>query len=223
MAYKAERVRKHYAVRNALQWLEVRANPTAISWDAFRCLFIGEPLVDANTINFFVNRVGTEFLKRWATPFARSVSKMVQVEHLIPACILAHHAAKIRGEAGYVADKWVSESAPAWRWEVDVNKVDNTGVPQVSHFQGFGDIWEDSSMQIGQPALWLFDCQCSGSSSLRAAWDTADYAKAMMQMRSWMRDVPQYSVVFMLPQSHTYHEVVQHLVLPENATHYRGV
>ena len=78
-------------------------------------------------------------------------------------------------------------------------------------------------MRIGQPALWLFDCRCSGSSSLRSAWDIADYAKAMMQMRSWMRDVPWYNAVFMLPQSYTYHEVVQHLALSENAIHQRGV
>ena len=223
MAYKAERVRKHYAVRNALQWLEVRANPTAISWVAFKSLFIGEPLVDTNTIKFFVDRVGTEFVKRWATPLLRSVPKMAQVEHLIHACILAHHAAKARGESGYVAGKWVLDGAPTWRWEVDVNKVDNTGVPQACHFQGFGDIWEDSSMQIGQPALWLFDCRCSGSSGPRSTWDIADYAKAIMQMRSWMQDVPRYNAVFMLPQSHMYHEVVQHLALPENATHHHGV
>ena len=78
-------------------------------------------------------------------------------------------------------------------------------------------------MRIGQPVLWLFDCRCSGSSSSRSAWDIADYAKAMMQMRSWMRDVPRYNVVFMLPQLHTYHEVVQHLALPKNAIHQRGV
>ena len=216
-------MRKRYAVRNALRWLEVRANPTAISLEDFRHLFIGEPLVDANTINFFVDQVGTEFLKRWATPLVRSVPKMAQMEHLIPACILAHHAAKARGEAGYIAGKWVSEGAPTWRWEVGVSKVDDTGVSQVCHFHGFGDIWEDSSMRIGQPALWLFDYRCSGSSSPRSAWDTTDYAKAVMQMRFWMRDVPRYNAVFMLPQSHTYHEVVQHLALPENATHHRGV
>ena len=79
-------------------------------------------------------------MKRWATPLARSAAKMAHVEHLIPACILAHHAAKARGEAGYVAGKWASEVAPTWRWEVDVSKVDDTGVPQVCHFQGFGDI-----------------------------------------------------------------------------------
>ena len=66
VAYKAERVRKYYAVRNALRWLEVRTNPTAILLEDFRHLDIGEPLVDANTINFFVDQVGTEFLKRWA-------------------------------------------------------------------------------------------------------------------------------------------------------------
>ena len=54
--------------------------------------------MDANTINFFVDQVGTEFLKRWATPFARFVPKMAHVEHLIPACILAHYAAKAKGE-----------------------------------------------------------------------------------------------------------------------------
>ena len=54
----------------------MRANPTAISLKDFRHLFIGEPLVDANTIKFFVDQVGTEFLKRWATPLARSVLKM---------------------------------------------------------------------------------------------------------------------------------------------------
>ena len=113
--YKAERVRTHYAVRNAIRWLEVRANPIAISLEDFRRLFIGEPLVDAKTINFFVDQVGTEFLKGWATPLARSVPKMAQVEHLIPACIIAHNAAKTRGEAGYVAGKWVSEGAPKWR------------------------------------------------------------------------------------------------------------
>ena len=100
-----------------------------ISFEDLKRLFIGEPLVDANTINFFVDQVGTEFLKRWATPLARSVPKMAQVEHLIPACILAHHTAKTRGEAGYVAGKWVLEGAPTWRWEVDVSKVDDTGVP----------------------------------------------------------------------------------------------
>ena len=68
--------------------------------------------MDSNTINFFVDQVGSEFLKPWATPLVRSVAKMAQVEHLIPACILAHHAAKARGEAGYVASKWVSEGAP---------------------------------------------------------------------------------------------------------------
>ena len=78
----------------------------------FRCLPIGEPLVDANTVNFFVDQVGLEFLKRWATPFVRSVPKMAQVEHLIPACILAHHAAKAKGEVRYVEGKWVSEGAP---------------------------------------------------------------------------------------------------------------
>ena len=119
-------MRKRYAVRNALRWLEVRANPTAISLEDFRHLYIGEPLVDANTINFFVDQVGTEFLKCWATPLVRSVPKMVQLEHLIPACILAHHAAKARGEAGYIAGKWVSEGAPTWRWEVGVSKVDDT-------------------------------------------------------------------------------------------------
>ena len=41
MAYKAERVRKHYAVRNALWWLEVRANPTVILLEDFRRLDIG--------------------------------------------------------------------------------------------------------------------------------------------------------------------------------------
>ena len=207
MVYKAERVRKHYAVRNALRWLEVRANPTAISLEDFRRLFIGEPLVDANTINFLVDQVGTEFLKHWATPLARFVPKMAQVEHLIPACILAHYVAKAKEEAGYVAGKWVSEGAPMWRWEVDVSKVDDTGAPHVCHFQGFGDIWKDSPVRIGQPALWLFDCRCSGSSGPRFAWDTIDYAKAMTQMRSWMRDLPRYNVVFMLPQSHMYHEV----------------
>ena len=94
MAYKAEKVRKRYVVRNALRWLEMRANLTAISWVDFRHLFIGEPLVDTNTINFFVDQVGTEFLKRWATLLARSIANMVQVEHLILVCILAHHAAK---------------------------------------------------------------------------------------------------------------------------------
>ena len=91
------------------------------------------------------------------------------------------------------------------------------------HFQGFGDIWEDSLMRTRQPALWLVICRCFGSSGLQFVWDIADYAKVVMQMRSWMRDVPQYNVVFMLPQLHTYHEVVQHLALLENATHQRGV
>ena len=122
VAYKAERVRKHYVVRNALRWLEVRANPIAISWVAFKSLFIGEPLVDANTIKFFVDQVGTEFVKRWAIPLLRSVPKMAHVEHLIPACILAHHAAKARGESRYVAGKWVLDGALTWRWEVDVNR-----------------------------------------------------------------------------------------------------
>ena len=89
MAYKANRVRKHYAVQNTLRWLEVRANPSAISWDDFRCFPRGEPLVDANMINFFVDQVGIEFVKRWATPFVRSVAKMANVEHLIHACIVA--------------------------------------------------------------------------------------------------------------------------------------
>ena len=71
---------------------------------------------------------------------------MAHVEHLIPACILAHHVAKAKGEAWYVEGKWVSEGAPTWRWEVDVSKVDDTGVLQACHFQGFEDIWEDSSM-----------------------------------------------------------------------------
>ena len=35
--------------------------------------------------------------------------------------------------------------------------------------------------------------------------------------------MPRYNAVFMLPQLHTYHEVVQHLALLENATHHRGV
>ena len=109
MAYKAEKVRKHYAVRNALRWLEVRANPTTISLEDFRRLYIGKALVDANTLNFFVDQVGTEFLNRWATPLARSVPKMVYVEHLIFACILAYHVAKARGEVGYIVGKWVSE------------------------------------------------------------------------------------------------------------------
>ena len=87
-------MRKHYAVRNALRWLEVRANSTAILLEDFRHLDIGELLVDANTINFFVDQVGTKFLKRWATLLARSMPKMAQVEHLILACILAHHAVK---------------------------------------------------------------------------------------------------------------------------------
>ena len=79
-------------------------------------------------------------------------------------------------------------------------------------------------MQIGQPALWLFDCQCFRSSGPRSVWDTTEYAKVVMQsMRSWMQDVLRYNVVFMLPQSHTYHEVVQHLALPENVTHQHGV
>ena len=216
-------MRKRYAVRNALRWLEVRVNSTAISWDSFSCLPIREPLVDANTINFFVDQIGTEFLKRWTTPFARSVPKMAHMEHLIPTCILAHHAAKAKGVAGYVAGKWVSEGAPTWRWEVDVSKVDNTCMPQVCQFQGFRDIWEDSLMRIRQPALWLFDCRCSGSYGPRSVWNTGDYAKAVMQMRSRMRDVPRYNVVFMLPQSHAYDEVVKHLALPENATHQRGV
>ena len=38
-----------------------------------------------------------------------------------------------------------------------------------------------------------------------------------------MRVVLRYNVVFMLPQSHTYHEVVQHLALPKNQTYKRGV
>ena len=121
-------------LRNALRWLEVRANPTAISWDDFRCLPIGEPLVDANTVNFFVDKVGSEFLKHWATPFARSVPKMAHVEHLIHACIIAHHVAKAKGEAGYGEGKEVSEGAPTWRWEIDVSKVDDTGVSQACHF-----------------------------------------------------------------------------------------
>ena len=83
--------------------------------------------MDANTIKFFVDKVGTEFLKRWTTPFARFVPKMAHVEYLISACILAHHAAKVKGEAD-VAGKWVSEGAPTWRWEVDVNKVNDIGV-----------------------------------------------------------------------------------------------
>ena len=78
-------------------------------------------------------------------------------------------------------------------------------------------------MQIGQPALWLLDCRCSGSSGPRSTWDTTDYEKAVMQMRSWMQDVPRYNAVFMLPQSHTYHEVLQHLALLENATHQSGL
>ena len=44
VVYKAERVRRHYTVRNALRWLEVRANPIAILWDDFRCLPIGGAL-----------------------------------------------------------------------------------------------------------------------------------------------------------------------------------
>ena len=105
MAYKTERVRKHYAMQNALRWLEVRANLGAISWDSFTCFHIGDSLVDANTINFLVDQVGTEFVKRWATPLARSVPKMARVEHLIPACILSHHASKATGEAWYVDGK----------------------------------------------------------------------------------------------------------------------
>ena len=134
VAYKAEKVRKGYAVRNALRWLEVRANPTAILWMDFKRMFIGKPLMDATTINFFVDQVGTKFLKLWATPLARSVPKMAHVEHLIPACILAHHTAKARGKARYVVGKWVSEGAPTWRWEVDVSKVDDTSVTHVCHF-----------------------------------------------------------------------------------------
>ena len=155
VAYKTERVRKRYAVRNALRWLEVRANPTMILWDAFRCLHIGEPLVDANTIKFFVNQVGTELLKRWATPFARSVPKMAHVEYLIPACILAHHAAKVRGEARYVAGKWVSEGAPTWRWEVDVNKVDDTGVPLLGLQRLVDTYWTTCTLVVRLSMFWI--------------------------------------------------------------------
>ena len=135
-------VRKCYAMRNALRWLEVRANPTAILWDACRCLPIGEPLVDTSMINFFVDQVGIEFVKRWTTLFARSVPKMTHLEHLIPPCILAHHIAKARGEARYVVDKWMSKGAPTWRWEVDVYKIDDTCVPfprLCKHMGGFID------------------------------------------------------------------------------------
>ena len=38
-----------------------------------------------------------------------------------------------------------------------------------------------------------------------------------------MQDVLRYNAMFMLPQLHMYHEVVQHLTLLENATHQRGV
>ena len=55
---------------------------------------------NANTVNFFVDQVGSKFLKRWPTPFTRSVPKMAHVEHLIPACILAHHAQRLKGKQG---------------------------------------------------------------------------------------------------------------------------
>ena len=59
---------------------------------------------------------------------------MSHVEHLIVLCILAYHAAKARGEAGYVVGTWVLEGASTWRWKVDVDKIDNIGVPQACYF-----------------------------------------------------------------------------------------
>ena len=220
---KADATRKRYAVRNALRWLEVRANPTAISWVAFLCFPIGEPLVDNETVKFFAGIVGDEFVRRWAIPIERSVAKMAQREHLIPACILAHHAAKLRGQAGYIGGHWVSENATTWRWEQDVIKFSTSnGEAEVCRYEGDGDIWTNSSVRIGQGALWMFDCRRSGSAGPRLEWSDEDYGRAVMQMRSWMRDVPRYNAVFMLPPSRRYEDVVRHLALPENAMAERG-
>ena len=109
--------------------------------------------MDANTVNFFVDQVWIRVSQALGNTICEVSAKDGTCGAFDPCLHTSHHAAKAKGEAGYVKDKWVLEGAPTWRWEVDVSKVDDTCVWQACHFQGFGDIWEDSSMQIGQPAL----------------------------------------------------------------------
>ena len=46
------------------------------------------------------------------------------------------------------------------------------------------------SRALGEPALWIVDCQWGSSAGEEKAWDFQDYGRAMKMIGRWMKACP---------------------------------
>ena len=55
---------------------------------------------------------------------------------------------------------------------------------------------------LGEPALWVVDCQWGSSAAEEKAWDYQDYRKTIKTIGRWMKACPRWNLVLLCPEGY---------------------
>jgi hypothetical protein len=64
-------------------------------------------------------------------------------------------------------------------------------------------------MLLSQPSLWIFDCKHCSSAGEDAKWSTEDYSNSLSIVQQWMDQIPQWNVIFLLPEGQFFYNALQ--------------
>ena len=136
---------------------------------------------------------------------------MAQWESLIPSVIKNHFKAVMAGEYGYDGSIWRGATAQSWHWPEEVTRLEGHENVLVL---GRTSIFGGEHVVLDANSCWLFDCRQRSSKDPRKPWSNDHYRCIMDCKRPWVRQMPQWNALFLLPPRKTYETIRPLLAIP---------
>ena len=85
-----------------------------------------------------------------------------------------------------------------------------------------GGLFTGGIGELGEPALWIFDCRWRGKIGDEEAWTYEEYETVMEVMERWMHACPQWNVALLCPEGKDMRSLVKELEQPDRIIRHRS-
>ena len=218
--YVSVRLRQRYVVRTTLQWLQIEGS-SAIYKKMEDFVKIDVTRFGDHDTLVALGQLGTRsFISHWSSQLYVSVTALKKYAHEIPTALRTHHRDIVKGGSGFLGKvKVIGDQAYAvsgWLWKTKAQE----------HVQGYEEVREVEIMhrgglftggigELGEPALWVLDCQWGGKEGDKEAWTYEEYETAMEVMGKWMHACPRWNVALLCPEGKDMRSLVRELERPD--------
>ena len=219
--YVSMRLRQRYAVRTALQWLQIEGS-SAIYKKMEDFVKIDVTRFGNHDTLVASGQLGTRnFITHWSSQLYVRVTALKKYTHEIPAALRAHHRDIVKGGTGFSGQvKLIGEqtySVSGWLWKTQVQKsIQGSEEVRDVQIMNRGGLFTGGIGELGEPALWVLDCRWGGKTGDEEAWAYEEYETTMEVMGRWMHAYPRWNVTLLCPEGKDMRSLVKELERPDN-------